>query len=56
MECYTECANNIYKKCTRATAHLLQAKCKDRTVLKEKTKKIASIHCKPLDFKGVVSD
>jgi len=43
MECYTECANNTYKKCTRATTHLLQAKCKDRTVSRCDTKKFNKI-------------
>jgi hypothetical protein len=36
MECHTMCANNTDNKCTRDTAHLIQAKCKDRTILKKK--------------------
>ena len=66
MKCYTDCTYNQNHECARATVHLIQAICKDRTILgcdtkklnKEKTSKQAatSIQHKALDFKGVVSD
>jgi hypothetical protein len=40
MKCYTDCACNPNNECIRATIHLNQAKCKDRTVLRYDTKKL----------------
>lgn len=35
IKCHTDCAYNQNHECSRHTDHLLQAKCKDRTVMKK---------------------
>jgi hypothetical protein len=54
VKCYTDCAYNQDHECARNTAHLIQSKCKDRTVLRcdtekfnkdKESKKTTSIHC-----------
>ena len=40
MKCHTDCAYNQDHECARNTAHLIQATCKDRTVLRYDTKKL----------------
>ncbi|MDF2876541.1 MAG: hypothetical protein K0R22_3224 [Sporomusa sp.] len=37
MKCHTDCAYKQNHECARATVHLIQAKCKDRTILRFKS-------------------
>lgn len=46
MKCHTDCVYNQSHECSRHTDHLLQAKCKDRTVLRTKANKS---HCSESD-------